>query len=190
MGSKSKTPFLLALIGVLGLMLVGRVTAQTFTNLYSFTALSGALATNNDGARPSTRLILSGNTLFGTTLFGGSSSNGTVFALNADGTGFRTLHTFTATSGAHNTNSDGAGPYGVLTLSGNTLYGTAQNGGTSGNGLAFAVNSDGTGFTNLHDFSPTFSFFVGICVDFGGCLVAGFAGPYGYRHHELRYEHN
>ena len=51
-----------------------------------------------------------------------------------------------------NTNSDGANPYAGLILSGNTLYGTASDGGSSGNGTVFAVNTDGTGFTNLHSF--------------------------------------
>ena len=41
-------------------------------------------------------LILSGNTLYGTAYYGGSAGNGTVFALNTNGTGFTTLHTFTA----------------------------------------------------------------------------------------------
>ena len=44
-------------------------------------------------------------------------------------------------------------PYGGLILSGNTLYGTAQYGGSSGNGTVFAVNTDGTGFTNLYSFT-------------------------------------
>jgi len=40
-----------------------------------------------------------------------------------------------------------------LILSGNTLYGTASRGGSYGSyggGTVFAVNTDGTGFTNLH----------------------------------------
>ncbi len=64
---------------------------------------------------------------------------------------FTTLHSFTVTS--NSSNSDGAYPYAKLLLSGNTLYGTAQNGGSSGNGVVFAVNTDGTGFTNLHSFT-------------------------------------
>src|SRR6185369_395006 len=35
-------------------------------------------------------------TLYGTTTGGGIWGNGTVFAVNTDGTGFATLHTFTA----------------------------------------------------------------------------------------------
>jgi uncharacterized repeat protein (TIGR03803 family) len=75
-----------------------------------------------------------------------------VFRVNTDGTGFSTLHTFTGTSGFPSTNSDGAFPLAALTLSGSTLYGTTGGGGTSGYGTVFAINTDGTGFTNLHSF--------------------------------------
>jgi uncharacterized repeat protein (TIGR03803 family) len=116
-----------------------------FTNLYSFTETNGATGQNNDGANPYAGLILSGNTLYGTAYYGGSSGHGTVFAVHTDGTGFTTLHSFTD-------GSDGANPEGVLLLSGNTLYGTAYGGGSSGTGTVFAVNTNGTGFTTLHGF--------------------------------------
>jgi uncharacterized repeat protein (TIGR03803 family) len=125
-----------------------------FTNLHSFTATSGFLATNSDGTRSYAGLILSGNTLYGTASEGGGSGNGTVFALNTDGTDFRTLHSFTASFDPYYTNSDGAYPYGELFLSGNALYGTATGGGSSARGTVFKVNTDGTGFTNLHSFTP------------------------------------
>jgi|GEM_PF-6842971 len=148
-----KNLFLLpALIAGLGLIPAGRVTAQTFTTLYSFTAVSGSGA-NSDGAWPYAVLILLGNTLYGTTQFGGSSGKGTVFAVSTNGTGFTNLHSFTATSGSLYTNSDGADPWAGLILSGNTLYGTAFRGGSSGTGTVFAVSTDGMGFTNLHSFN-------------------------------------
>ena len=78
-----------------------------------------------------------------------------MFAVNTDGTGFKTLHTFEAASynrSGRTTNSDGAGPQSTLVLSGNTLYGTTWYGGSSGAGTVFAVNTDGTGFTNRHNF--------------------------------------
>ena len=110
--------------------------------------------TNSDGANPYAGLILSGNTLYGTALYGGSSGDGTVFAINTDGTGFTNLHSFTATLRfGLRTNSDGAYPSAGLILSGNTLYGTTSDGGSSGNGTVFAVNTDGTGFTILHSFA-------------------------------------
>src|SRR2546427_248239 len=98
-----------------------RVTAQTFTTLHSFN--------NTDGASPQSRLVLSGSTLYGTAVYGGSSGWGTVFKINTDGTGFTTLHTFTG--------GDGAELVAGLILSGNTLYGAAYVGGSSGNGTVF-----------------------------------------------------
>jgi uncharacterized repeat protein (TIGR03803 family) len=131
-----------------------------FTNLYSFSAgvvTNINFITNTDGAWPQSGVILSSNILYGTTWSGGSAGNGTVFKINTDGTGFTNLYFFTATPALGNfqTNGDGANPYAGLILSGNTLYGTAQDGGSAaaGNGTVFAVNTDGTGFTNLHNFN-------------------------------------
>jgi uncharacterized repeat protein (TIGR03803 family) len=124
-----------------------------FTNLHSFTAVTLSAPTNSDGAMPMAGLILSGNTLYGTAVAGGSSGLGTVFAVNTDGTGFRTLHSFTALLGPGVTNSDGVSPHAGLILSGNTLYGTAYGGGSSDLGTVFAVNTDGTGFTTLYNFT-------------------------------------
>jgi uncharacterized repeat protein (TIGR03803 family) len=106
--------------------------------LYNF---SGA-----DGSDPIASLTLSGKTLFGTTSSGGNSDLGTVFAINTDGTEFRTLRNFTG-------GDDGGGPSGNLVLSGTTLFGITQGGGASGNGTVFAINTDGSGFTNLYSFT-------------------------------------
>src|SRR5437773_895048 len=122
----------------LGLILAGRVTAQTFTVLHSFTG--------GDGTFPYAGLVLSGNTLYGTTALGGGSDGGTVFALKTDGTGFTTLYSFTG-------RGDGVALEAGLVLSGDTLYGTATGGGSSGVGTVFAINTDGTGFTTLHSFT-------------------------------------
>src|SRR5947207_15689926 len=70
---------------------------------------------------------------------------------------FTTLHSFTPASPYTTNNSDGAYPQaGLITnLSGTTLYGTAYQGGSSGNGTAFSVDTDGTGFGLLHSFTAT-----------------------------------
>jgi uncharacterized repeat protein (TIGR03803 family) len=128
---------------------------MSFTNPYSFTA--GSSGTNSDGAGPYAGLTLSGNALYGTAVDGGSSGDGTIFKVNTDGTGFTTLYSFTALSnGGSGTNMDGASPGyigGEMTLSGSILYGTAGFGGRSGNGTAFAIGTDGTGFVTLHSFA-------------------------------------
>src|SRR5665213_3159379 len=95
----------------------------------------------SEGANPQAGLILSGNTLYGTTVRSFNLGFGTVFAVNTDGTGFTNLHSFMAmstNSSGNYTNSDGAIPEAGLILSGNTLYGTADIGGSSGNGTVFA----------------------------------------------------
>src|ERR1035437_7787768 len=161
MKTRLKNLFLLpALIAGLGLIPAGRVTAQTFTTLHSFTG-TYIYGIKSDGSQPVAGLILSGNTPYGAAGYGGSSGyvgggsygDGTVFAVHTDGTGFTNLHSFTAASGSLYTNSDGANPEAGLILSGNTLYGTANLGGSWGNGSVFAVNIGGTGFTNLHTFT-------------------------------------
>ena len=104
-------------------------------------------AVNFEGANPNAGLVLLGNTLYGTAAAAGGGGAGTVFSVNTDGTGFRILHSFTYLEGAN--------PWSALIISSNTLYGTAYQGGTVGwgNGTVFAVNTDGTGFTNLHNFT-------------------------------------
>src|SRR5438874_2099167 len=82
-----------ALIVGLGLIPAGRATAQTFTTLHSFTA-------GSDGAQPYAVLVLSGNTLYGTTGGGGIPGYGTVFAVNTDGSDFTTLYSFGGSDGA------------------------------------------------------------------------------------------
>jgi uncharacterized repeat protein (TIGR03803 family) len=119
-----------------------------FTLLHSFTSLSlNPPYTNADGAEPFGGLVQYENTLYGTTVMGGTWGNGTVFAVNTNGTGFTVLHCFT--------NTDGARPQTTLTLSGSTLYGTTAYGGTNGDGTVFAMNADGTGFNLLHNFIGT-----------------------------------
>jgi uncharacterized repeat protein (TIGR03803 family) len=101
---------------------------------------------------PHAGLVLSGNTLYGAAEYGGSSGNGTIFALNTDGTGFTNLYYFSFLY-PPGTNSDGTYPYGTLLLSGNILYGTALFGGDSDSGTVFSLKRDGTCFTTLHSFA-------------------------------------
>jgi uncharacterized repeat protein (TIGR03803 family) len=77
-----------------------------------------------------------------------------VFALRTDGSGFTNLPTFSPLDTTTFTNIDGNGPLAAL-VSGNTLYGTAGEGGALGRGTIFAVNTDGTGFSVLRSFNGT-----------------------------------
>lgn len=100
-------------------------------------------------------LTLSGSKLYGMANDGGASSNGVIFSIGTDGTGFGLLHSFRDPAGpAH----DGANPYGSLTQVGSMLYGMTANGGSAGLsdiGAIFRIATDGTGYTLLHSFTGT-----------------------------------
>jgi uncharacterized repeat protein (TIGR03803 family) len=113
--------------------------------------------TNSDGANPGAGLVLDSGVLYGTTESGGSSGNGTVFMVNTNGTSYTVLKSFSALVPTYGgTNSDGAKPTGDLVLDGGMLYGTANGGGATGNGLVFKLNTNGSGFTVLNAFSARF----------------------------------
>ncbi len=114
--------------------------------------------TNTDGTSPSGGLVLSGNTLYGTADRGGTNGSGfLVFALETSGSNFIVLHYFAAeatNSLKLYTNLDGIYP-GGLTLSGSTLYGVAEAGGTNGEGTLYSMGTNGLEFTMLHTFGVT-----------------------------------
>src|SRR5262249_38516227 len=90
----------------------------------------------------------------------GGSSNGTVFAINTDGTAFRIMHSFSSLStnfSGHYLNNDGAKPIAELLVLGNKVYGTTYTGGAQGSGTLFIVNTDGTCFSVLHSFAAYYS---------------------------------
>jgi uncharacterized repeat protein (TIGR03803 family) len=84
--------------------------------------------------------------LYGTTRTGGANNQGTIFALNDDGSGFHLLHSFAPAAG------DGKDPLVGMALDGTTLYGTTHSGGASNGGTVFAINIDGSGYDVLHNF--------------------------------------
>ena len=126
-------------------------------------------------------LALSGGVLYGSTFNGGTSDLGTVFKINADGSGFALLHSFTG--GA----TDGKSPITTPALVGSTLYGTTTAGGTSDNGTVFQVGTDGLGFALVRSFAggttdgatpdgalvPSGSTFFGLTTAAGGAANAG-----------------
>jgi uncharacterized repeat protein (TIGR03803 family) len=129
--------------GYEGTVFAVNIDGTGFTNLHDFAEVTNN--TNSDGGDPMCGLVLAGNTLYGTTSAWGPSSNGTLFAVNIDGTSFANMHSFTG-------GADGSTPLTGLALSGSTLYGSTFGGGTNFTGTMYAINTDGTGFATLMSF--------------------------------------
>jgi uncharacterized repeat protein (TIGR03803 family) len=89
-------------------------------------------------------LTLNGAKLFGTY----PGTYGAIFSVGVDGTGYGDLTRLTGTSGT----ALGRNPE-DLTLSGTTLYGMTEAGGTYDAGTIFSVGVDGKGFQTLYSFT-------------------------------------
>jgi uncharacterized repeat protein (TIGR03803 family) len=145
-----------------------------FSTLYEFSG-------GPDGKNPSARVIVGPDgRLYGTTTYGGTSGNGTVFRLQPPATLCRTsacpwketvLHSFAG-------GNDGANPaYGDLTFdqAGN-IYGTAPYGGSHGCGVVYELSPSAGGWTESILYTST-------CADggspFGGVIFDNAGNLYG-----------
>lgn len=133
----------LALVG-LGWASLPPTTAQTFRLLHTFDY-------GREGVRPQEPLIQgTDGRLYGTTRSGGRADQGTVFAMNPDGSGFVVLHHFNFVGDAA---KDGYTPAaGLCQASDGRLYGTTYSGGANW-GTIFTLRSDGTDFRVMRQFN-------------------------------------
>jgi uncharacterized repeat protein (TIGR03803 family) len=120
------------------------------TNGAGFTVLH-TFSGGPDGAFPRKHLVLAGATLFGAADAGTNGGYGTIYSIATNGSGFSVLYTFTG-------GADGKYPRPGLAISGETLYGTANQGGVNAvgansGGTIFSLNTNGNDFTVLHAFS-------------------------------------
>ncbi len=97
-----------------------------------------------DGSDPVGSLVLEGSTLYGMTEGGGTNNalQGTIFAIQTDGSGYHVLYNF---------DNNGGSPQGSLALATggvgpSTLYGMTP-------GAIFRINADGTDFLVIHPFT-------------------------------------
>lgn len=103
--------------------------------------------TGTDGELPvGTPIVASNGKLYGTTAYGGSNSNGTIYRIDATGTNFTILRDLVYT--------DGTNPWtGLIQASDGLLYGGTQIGGSSNDGTLFKINLDGSGFSVIQNFN-------------------------------------
>ncbi len=112
----------------------------SYSNLYSFGNQS------DDGSEPEGGLVQgSDGNFYGTTTYGGSNINGTVFRISPGGN-YSNLYSFGSQP------NDGSGPGGGLVQgSDGNFYGTTSGGGSDINGTVFRIGPGGS-YSNLYSF--------------------------------------
>lgn len=95
----------------------------------------------------SSLLPLANGTLVGSSRFGGSTNNGTLFTLDQSGANLAVVYSPPDTSTGQEFRA------GLIQASDGLLYGTSVSGGTTGQGTVFRMNADGSNYTVLKSFA-------------------------------------
>lgn len=101
---------------------------------------------DDEGENPQGNLVVLGNSIYGTMVYGCDEEDGSVFRVDVDGGDFVTLSCFVSEGG-------GSRPYGGLVESGGQLFGTRRNSGFGGNGDVFTIATNGSAIPPLYSFS-------------------------------------
>src|SRR3990170_2120118 len=111
-----------------------------------FTVLHEFAGGANDGWKPWSGLAITGDTIYGSTVYGGphGEQGGVLYTLHTDGSGFRLLHTFGEPG-------DGFGGSTSPALIGDSLYGMTRWGG-HGRGAIYSYNITREAYSLLHRF--------------------------------------
>jgi uncharacterized repeat protein (TIGR03803 family) len=129
-----------------GLIFSIRTDGTNYKDLFDFDG--------TDGQAPYGPLTLSGPLLFGMT-YGCpgvicSQSYGNVFSIDTNGSRFKVLLNFN--NGGSSATYGGYG-HGALTINGKVLYGMTYGGGANQLGILFSIDTNGTGYRDLLDFT-------------------------------------
>jgi len=119
-----------------------------------FRVVGGSDDRNADGWKVEGNLLqLASGVLYGATSEGGDNDAGTLFRINADGSGFTTLFQFAA-RGAGERNIGGAVPEGTIAIaSDGMLYGSTQLGGSNGSGVIYRIDPATDTVTVVYEFT-------------------------------------
>lgn len=103
----------------------------------------------SDGAYPGGALVQdSKGLLYGFAIGGGEFGRGAIFKMQPSGEKFTVIHSFAG-------DASGGNPHGLALGTDNLLYGVTSSGGNTGEGVAFKMARDGSGFQVLHSFDST-----------------------------------
>ncbi len=128
-----------------GMLIAYNMTTPSWTTVHVFSYdAAGSLTQSPTG------LIGINNVLYGTARLGGAAHQGVVFKVNIDASGYQELHAQT----------DPSGYMPNLSYINGQLYGLTHGGAVTGvpglsNGTLYRLNTDGTGFQQLHSFNSS-----------------------------------
>ncbi len=133
--------------GAVGTVFRLNTDGSGFSTLHSFVY---TLALPSGGSFPEANPLLIGDTLYGTAQGGGECDNGTVYRINADGSGYARVYDFCFAQNHHWTLSG-------LVMADDTLYGCSawSQGSYDSPGTVYKVRTDGANFALLHTFTDT-----------------------------------
>ena len=134
-------------------MFTVKVDGSGFSTLHSFASLDTNWDNSEERTGTATTHFVDGHFVWDGDEGRPRGDSGAMFAINTDGTGFKTLYTFSAMSLSQE-NSDGAAPRGTLVLSGDTLYRRRVSGRFRWRRRDLRAYTNGTGFKVVHTFSP------------------------------------
>lgn len=131
----------------------------------------------SNGEYPYGTLTQVGNKLYGGATDGGAHNDGDVFSIDTGGTGFRDLYDFTGATGANPCWG------GSLTLIKDKLFGLAESGGAHNYGAIFSIDTNGSGYTDMLDFTgssgPNYGGWPNGSLTLWGNTLYGLAPDYG-----------
>ena len=129
-----------------GVIFKMNLDGSKYVPFYSFTSGSD----NYYGNQPHhASMFFVGNTLYGAALKAGTNSNGTLFSILPDGSGYTVLHEFQGSP------SDGSAPHSVMTLINSKLYGMTAEGGVNDTGILYKMDLDGSNYEIILSFDSS-----------------------------------
>jgi len=139
------------LFGIGGSVFAINTNGTDFTNLLTLVSTFDSPT----GYNPVSGLAVSGNTLYGTTWYGGPYDEGVIYSVATNGASHGILYAFyPPTYNPYAINYSGIFPSARLICPAGTLYGTDEQGGSYGGGTVFSVVTNQPGsYTVLHDFT-------------------------------------